>query len=65
MKEVRIDADYATARRAAYPDIGDQLDAILKVIDAIRRSEPLPADAVEVLEKVRQVKAVYPKRETK
>ena len=63
MKEVRIDADYATARRAAYPDIGDQLDAMFKIIEAIRRSEPLPADALEVLDKVRAVKAVYPKQE--
>lgn len=65
MKQIRIEADYTTARKAAYPDVGDQLDAILKVIDAIRRSEPLPADALEVLDKVRRVKATYPKQEAK
>lgn len=65
MKQIRIEADYATARKAAYPDVGDQLDAVLKVIDAIRRSEPLPADALEVLDAVRKVKATYPKRESK
>lgn len=61
MKTIRIDADYATARRAAYPDVGEQLDAINKAIDAIRRGEPLPADAVAVLDRVQTVKATYPK----
>jgi hypothetical protein len=61
MKAIRIDADYATARKAAYPDIGDQLDAIHKLLDAIRRSEPAPAEALAVLDRVQAVKATYPK----
>lgn len=61
MRRIDIRADYATARRAAYPDIVDQLDALVKAIDAIRRGEPLPAEAVAVLDKVQTVKAAYPK----
>lgn len=59
----RIDlrADVATARKAAYPDTGEQLDAIWKLVDAMIDRQPLPAEALAVRDAIATVKARYPK----
>jgi len=65
----RIDlrADVATARKASYPDAGEQLDALWKIVDALINRQPLPADALAVRDQIAQIKARYPKplQETK
>lgn len=60
MTKIEIEADYATARRAAYPDVGDQLDAIHKLLASIINREPLPEDALKVHQQVMRIKAAYP-----
>lgn len=45
-------------RRAEYPDIGDQLDAIWK---ALALNPDLPPDTADMLKRVQQVKDKYPK----
>lgn len=59
----RIDlrADAATARQAAYPDTGEQLDALWKIVDALINRQPLPAEALAVRDAIATVKARYPK----
>lgn len=59
----RIDlrADAATARQAAYPDTGEQLDALWKIVDALINRQPLPAEALAVRDQIAQIKARYPK----
>lgn len=61
MTRIDIAADYATARRAAYPDVGEQLDALNKLVAAFLQQQTPPADAVAVVQKVQRVKAAYPK----
>lgn len=63
MSGTRLDlrADPLVARAAAYPDTGDQLDALWKIIDALIERQPLPADALAVRATVAAVKARYPK----
>lgn len=58
---VDLRADPVVAREAAYPDIGDQLDALWKLVDALIDRKPLPADALAVRAAVSAVKARYPK----
>lgn len=59
----RIDlrADAATARQAAYPDTGEQLDALWKIVDALINRQPQPAAALAVRDQIAQIKARYPK----
>ncbi len=53
---------YAQLRSAAYPSIGDQIDAIAKMAEALRDvGASLPAATVEWLEARAAVKAAYPK----
>ena len=52
--------DYREARRPEYPAIEDQLDALWKVIEHLTEAS-LPPDAEDLLDRVRQVKARYPK----
>lgn len=49
--------DHRAARAAAYPDIGDQLDAIWKWIG----SQEFAGAAAPMLEQVRAVKERFPK----
>jgi hypothetical protein len=46
-------------RASTYPSIGDQLDAIWKVLEAA--SVPLPPEAAEMLKRIKAVKARFPK----
>lgn len=49
--------DYSEARRESYPPIGDQLDAIWKLL----QTQQLTGDARVMLEKIAGVKARFPK----
>jgi hypothetical protein len=63
-RHVSVDAvltDYRAKRAAAYPAIGDQLDALNKAIAALAAGEPVPADAAAILATVANVKATIPK----
>jgi hypothetical protein len=55
---IRHVKDHARARKEAYPDIGDQLDAIWT---ALSGQKNLPADTKEMFDKVMAVKAKFPK----
>lgn len=64
MSRIDIRADYATARAAAYPPIGDQLDALAKLAAALRdaKAVALPPEVLDWLAKVEAVKTRHPKR---
>jgi len=49
---------YAELRRAAYPEIGDQLDAIWKLLASAKE---IPAEAAMILQQIAEVKASIPK----
>jgi len=62
MKKVRIDIDVAPLRRAAYPGIGDQLDAMMKLADHMRsQGQQLPEDVCKWVDDCKAVKRRYPK----
>lgn len=53
---------YDEARRLSYPPVGDQLDAIWKVINQLRlNGTPLPQDGDNMLNAILQVKNDIPK----
>lgn len=54
-------ADYRARRRDAYPDIGDQLDAIAKAFTALQQGQPLPPDTVEWIDSLQAVKERHKK----
>ncbi|MEJ0004375.1 MAG: hypothetical protein WDN30_14105 [Pararobbsia sp.] len=56
--------DYRAPRAAAYPDIGDQLDAIWKLLETQYAGATMPPDAARLAAAVRAVKAKYPKPPT-
>lgn len=49
--------DYRTARREAYPEVGDQLDALWKALATM----DLPPDAKAMLEQIGGVKKRFPR----
>jgi hypothetical protein len=54
--------DHRPARAAAYPSIGDQLDALWKLLEQQHGAFPLPVPEAEVIrEHIKMVKAAYPK----
>lgn len=57
--KLTINVDYRQKRRDRYPTIGDQLDAIWKVL--AENPDALPADTRAMLEKVQSVKTEVPK----
>jgi hypothetical protein len=59
--KIRHVRDYAEARREDYPDIGDQLDAIWAVL----KTQNLPKETRDLLDRVEAVKRKYPKPKTK
>lgn len=52
---------YATSRRAEYPSIQDQLDAIWKIVGVTLLIDKAPADAVAVMKTILRVKENHPK----
>lgn len=57
MTKINHGGDYAEKRRAAYPDIGDQLGALWEAIGA----KKLPPDAEAIRARIDDVKRRYPK----
>lgn len=56
--------DYRELRRAEYPEIGEQLDALWKLANSLRfAGQDLPQDADDMLGQVLAVKKKYPKPE--
>lgn len=51
---------YQEKRANAYPCVGDQLDAIWKVIAALQQELSLPKDVAEMLAKIQAVKEKFP-----
>lgn len=58
--KIKIKQDYRKRRRAEYPDIGEQLDAIWKYVNDAPGNKS--ADVKEILDRVNAVKAKFPKR---
>jgi len=55
-------ANYADFRRSLYPSIGDQLDAIFKMIAYMAdHGIDVGPDGKAWLEKIRKIKEMYPK----
>lgn len=54
--------DYAARRRAEYPEIGEQLDAVYKLASQLRaRGEQMPPEVDLWIDAVDEVKKTYPK----
>lgn len=53
--------DCYKARKAAYPPSGDQLDALMKGLDAVSAEITLPADTLAWIAACKAVKTQYPK----
>lgn len=56
--------EVAPLRAASYPSIGDQLDALWKLYNALATGTPTPADALAVRDAVAAVKEKYKKTGT-
>ena len=55
-------ANYAKYRKAAYPDIGDQLDALWKIIEKlVDDNVDIGDEGYEMLDQIQTVKTTYPK----
>lgn len=57
--------DHRPLRAAAYPSVGDQLDALWKIVEALTTHTAPPPDALAVYAQVQSVKAKYRNRSTK
>lgn len=64
MQRLRYKCSPQELRRREYPDIRDQLDAMVKLAAALREQGiPLPDDVVRWVEHCQAVKRKYPKPE--
>lgn len=62
--KIRHDPDYRPLRKQAYPPVGDQLDAVMKLAQAMRNTGvELPPEVNAWIDKCQQVKATYRKPE--
>lgn len=60
--KILIPGDYARARQQAYPDIGEQLDAVMKMAAALRaQGVELPPETVQWIDRCQRVKSGIPK----
>lgn len=59
--KIRIEQDIAALRSAAYPPLAEQIGALMKAEQARQAGQPVPADAIAVIDRVAAVKAQYPK----
>ncbi len=63
MTKIRHDPDPRPLRAAAYPSIGDQLDAVMQLADfLLHDGNELPPKVVEWINNCKAVKAKVPKR---
>lgn len=53
--------DHRPARAAVYPDIGDQLDAIWKMLESMPQGVSANPEAEAMRDRIRAVKAQFPK----
>lgn len=60
--KITHDPDPRPLRVKAYPTVGDQLDAIWKIVNALLTGDEPTADAIAVRDAVAAVKVKYPKR---
>ncbi len=61
MPEIKIKSNIPALRIQNYPEIGNQLDAIMKGLDAYSKGEPLPQATLDWIEQCKAVKSTYPK----
>jgi hypothetical protein len=62
LKKILHRDPYAAARRAAYPPIGDQLDAIMKLATQLwEQGVPMSDDVTQWISACQKVKDHYPK----
>lgn len=61
MIEHKNTKSYKELRKENYPDIGEQLDAIYKLTEALQETLKLPPEVQSWLSDLRAVKASYPK----
>lgn len=55
-------SDYRALRRTQYPDIGDQLDALLALAESFRQGgHAIPEKSLRWIESCQAVKRRYPK----
>ena len=62
---VKLEQDYARLRAGAYPNVAEQIGALVKGMKALMAGEPVPPDALAVIEQVDAVKGRIPKPEQK
>ena len=56
---------YQQYRADAYPPVGDQLDALWKLVDSLLSKAAPPAEALAVCDQIAQVKLQWPKETDK
>lgn len=62
--KIKLYKPYAELRAAAYPPVGDQLDALIKAMQAIRETGiDLGKDFDQLATTIAEIKARYPKAE--
>lgn len=62
MLKIRHREPYAPLRESAYPPVGDQLDAVFKLAQALRdQGIVLPAQVLSWVDRCERVKLKYPK----
>lgn len=63
MQVLRYRCSHVEQRREAYPDVTDQLDAIMKLAEALQEQGfVMPIEVQEWIAKCRAVKAKFPKQ---
>lgn len=60
--KLRHDPAPGPLRAKAYPQPGEQLDALWKIVNALIEGQEIPADALAVRDAVAQVKNKFRKR---
>jgi len=53
--------DYRKLRARTYPSVGEQLDAIWKILAALQAGAPIPPEAEELRARIQAVKRGAPK----
>ena len=62
MNKIFVKGDYRQSRQDAYPSIGDQLDAVMKGLEAYSKGEPLPPETLNWIDTCKVIKSTYPKK---
>lgn len=60
--EKHVELSYLEKRKQSYPDVGEQLGALMKAVKALAHGQDIPADAYEVISAIEQIKTDYPKK---